>query len=111
VRSRAAKGIAANGVSESAFFTQGDSTVFVPGVVDNSGHILGVFDALTFQLPVNGSGLLANVEFNAVATSTSPLVLSNVFLNLSDTGFDVTTGVVCVTAPRASACVPSGSSG
>jgi hypothetical protein len=101
--------VTATGVTESAFFTQGDSTVFVPGIVDNTnGQILGVFDALIFQSPVNGSGVLANIEFQAIAPGISPLTLSNVFLNLSDTGFDVANGEVCVTSPAAPTCGPGG---
>jgi len=97
--------VTATGVTETSFFTQGDSTVFVPGFVDNSlGHILGVADALIFQPAVNGSGVLADVEFTAIAAGVSPLTLSNVFLNLSDTGFSVTNGSVCVTAPTAQTC-------
>jgi hypothetical protein len=97
------------GVTESPFFTQGDITVFSPGVIDNtSGNILGVADALIFQPPVNGSGDLAFIEFQAVAAGTSPLVLSNVFLNLSDTGFAVTNGSVCVNLPGGNTCTPVG---
>ena len=97
------------GVTESPFFTQGDTTVFIPGIVDNTnGQILGVFDALIFQSPVNGSGVLANIEFEAIAPGISPLTLSNVFLNLSDSGFIVTNGAVCVTPPRTTTCVPAG---
>jgi hypothetical protein len=97
------------GVTENPFFTQSDITVFVPGFVDNtSGHILGVSDALIFQPPVNGNGVLADIEFHANAQGTSPLTLSNVFLNLSDTGFTVTNGTVCVTAPGSNTCVSGG---
>ena len=99
--------VTATGVTESPFFTQSDSTVFVPGIVDNTaGLILGVSDALTFQAPVNGSGVLVNIEFQAIAPGISPLTLSNVFLNLSDSGFTVTNGEVCVTSPTAPACGP-----
>ncbi|PYM31661.1 MAG: hypothetical protein DME15_16960 [Candidatus Rokuibacteriota bacterium] len=85
------------GVTEDPFFTQGDITVFNPGVVDNTnGQILGVSDALIFQPPVNGSGTLVNIEFQAIAVGVSPLTLSNVFLNLSDQGFGVVPGVVTV---------------
>jgi len=97
--------VTATGVTESNFFTQGDITVFVPGVVDNTlGHVLGVADALIFQPPVNGSGVLAYIEFTAIAAGVSPLTLSNVFLNLSDSGFAVTNGSVCVKAPTAQTC-------
>lgn len=97
------------GVTESPFFTQSDVTVFAPGVVDNGGgKILGVADALTFQPSVNGSGVLANIEFQAVAPGTSPLVLSNVFLNGLDTGFNVTNGSVCVNPLRGNTCAGGG---
>lgn len=100
------------GVTESAFFTQGDSTVFIPGFIDNtSGQILGVSDALIFQSPVSGSGILANIEFTAIGAGTSALTLSNVFLNLSDTGFTVANGEVCVTAPGSTTCAPGGPGG
>jgi hypothetical protein len=93
--------VTATGVTESAFFTQGDIAVFNPGIVDNtSGHILGVSDALIFQSPVNGSGVLANIEFQALAPGVSPLTLSNVFLNLSDQSFEIANGQVTVNGPQ-----------
>jgi hypothetical protein len=89
--------VTATGVTENAFFTQGDITVFIPGFVDNTaGTILGVSDALTFQSPVSGSGVLATIEFTAVASGTSALTFSNTFLNLFDS-FTVPPGSVCVT--------------
>ena len=97
------------GITESAFFAQGDSTVFIPGVIDNTrGQLLGLSDALLFQLPVNGSGILANIEFTAISAGTSALTLSNAFLNLFNSGFTVTNGAVCVTSPTAPACGPGG---
>lgn len=90
--------VTATGVTEDSFFTQSDITVFNPGIVDNTnGHILGVSDALIFQAPVNGTGTLANIEFHAIALGVSPLTLSNVFLNLSNQGFQVAPGLVTVT--------------
>jgi hypothetical protein len=101
--------VTATGVTENAFFTQGDITVFIPGFVDNTtGQILGVFDALIFQSPVNGSGVLANIEFEAVNGGISPLILSNVFLNFDDSGFLVTNGQVCVNPPGGTTCPPPG---
>src|SRR6266511_3963966 len=85
------------GVSESAFFTQGDITVFNPGFVDNiAGQILGVADALMVQSPVNGSDVLADVQFTAIGAATSPLTWADVYLTLSDSGFTVTAGEVCM---------------
>lgn len=99
--------VTAASVSESAFFTQGDITVFVPGVVDNAqGAVLGASDALIFQAPVNGSGMLGFVEFKAIGTGVSSLTLSNVFLNLLDSGFSASNGSVCVNAPTAPTCQP-----
>lgn len=101
--------VTVTGVTESAFFTQGDITVFISGIVDNTnGQILGVSDALIFQSPVNGSGVLVNIEFDAIALGISPLTLSNVFLNLSNSGFDVENGEVCVKSPTATTCEPGG---
>jgi hypothetical protein len=96
------------GVTESAFFTQSDITTFNPGVVTSS-QILGVSDALSFQPAVNGDGVLVDIEFHADAPGTSPLTLSNTFLNLLDTGFSVTNGSVCVLAPGSSVCAPGSS--
>lgn len=97
--------ITANGVSQSGFFTQGDISVFVPGVLDNAaGDLLGVADALIFQPLVDGDGVLVSIEFVAIAPGHSWLTLSNVFLNLSDAGFTVANGEVCVRATPASDC-------
>ena len=97
------------GVTESAFFTQGDITVFTPGVIDNSsGQILGLSDALIFQALVNGNGVLANIEFKAISAGTSALTLSNAFVNLFNSGFTRTNGAVCVTSPTAPTCAPVG---
>jgi hypothetical protein len=107
--------VTATGVTESPFFTQGDVTVFIPGAVDNTlGQILGAADALILQPAVSGSGILANIEFFAVGAGVSPLTLSNVSLNQSNSGFAVSNGSVCVNAPpdlvsrtAAATCEPS----
>lgn len=66
-----------------------------PGAVDNTGGaILGVSASGS---AFSGSGVIANVEFTALAAGISPLNLSGVFLNLSDQGFTVTNGQICVT--------------
>lgn len=70
-----------------------------------SGLLSGVTDSMSGALTgLTGSGVVANIEFEAIASSTSPLTLSNVFLNFSDTGFDVTNGEVCVDSPSAPTC-------
>jgi hypothetical protein len=101
------------GVAESPFFTQGGPTVFIPGLVDNiNGEITLVADALTIQPSVNGSGDLAFIEFEAIAPGTSPLALSNVFLNFGlVTDFVVVNGVVCVNPAGANTCQPGGGNG
>lgn len=54
-------------------------------------------DAYVDLLPgPSGSGVLATIEFQALAVGVSPLTLSNVFLNLSDQGFQIANGQVTV---------------
>lgn len=72
----------------------GDWFFTSPGAVDNvNGQILGVSASGS---AVSGSGVLATVEFTALQRGPSPLITSGVFLNLSDNGFTVTDGSVCV---------------
>jgi hypothetical protein len=69
-----------------------------PGGVDNpQGHLLGVsaFGLSTFS----GSGVIADFQFTALSPGVSPLDFSNVFLNLSDTGFQISNGQITVTGP------------
>ncbi len=66
-----------------------------PGFVDNTqGWILGVS---TFGSAFSGGGVIANIEFTALAPGVSPLTFSNVFLNLSDQDFGITNGQITVT--------------
>ena len=75
----------------------GDWFFTSPGAIDNtSGSILGVSASGS---PFNGSGVVASFEFTALATGVSPLNFSNVFLNLSDSGFDAANGQITVSAP------------
>jgi cohesin domain-containing protein/PEP-CTERM motif-containing protein len=88
----------ANSVTEGPFMSSFGATLFVPGVIDNgTGLISGVADFYV-DLPPNpsGSGVLANIEFQALAVGVSPLTLSNVFLNLDDSGFLTVNGLVTV---------------
>ena len=74
----------------------GDWFFTSPGTVDNTGgQILGVS---AFGSAVSGSGVIADIEFQAIAPGTSPLTFQNVQLNLSDTGFTTTDGQITVTA-------------
>ncbi len=66
-----------------------------PGVVDNlGGHILGVS---AFGSAFSGDGVIADIEFTALAPGVSPLTFSNVFFNLSDQGFGIANGQITVT--------------
>ena len=72
------------------------------GFLVNGRHIVheSVADAYV-DLPPNpaGEGILAEIQFLALASGTSPLVLSNVFLNLSTQGFEIENGQITVTGP------------
>jgi general secretion pathway protein D len=77
----------------------GDWFFTSPGAVDNTlGEILGVSASGS---AVSGSGDLANIEFTALAVGVSALTLSNVFLNVSDSGFSIGNGQVTVNAAQA----------
>lgn len=67
-----------------------------PGFVDNTGgQILAVS---SFGSAFSGSGVIANIEFTALALGVSPLTFSNVFLNLLNTGFSIVDGQITVTS-------------
>lgn len=89
-------------VSEGPFLSTGGATFFVPPVIDNSsGQISGTADSLLTAISgVNGSGVLATIQFRALAQGTSVVNSFNgVFLDSSLSGIDVTTqgGSVSVT--------------
>jgi Cohesin domain len=92
--------IKANTVTEGPFLSESGTktTLFIPGVIDNvTGHITLVADSFADLPPgPSGSGVLADIEFQALAVGISPLTLSNVFLNLSDSGFGMQNGLVTV---------------
>ena len=73
-------------------------TVFSPGIIDNTtGLVFGVTNAFADLPPLpTGSGVLATIQFKGLASGTSPLTLSNTFLNFSDSGFTLANGSVCV---------------
>ena len=93
--------VRANSVTEGPFLSSSgtQSTLFVPGFIDNGGgHILGVTDLFTdISPPPSGGGVLANIEFTALAPGVSPLTFSKVFLNLSGQGFSTVNGQITVT--------------
>lgn len=91
--------VQANSVTEGPFLSSFGLTLFGPGVIDNgSGLISLVTDAYVDLPPLpSGDGVLANIEFLALSPGVSPLTFSNVFLNLSDTGFEIANGQITVT--------------
>ena len=76
-------------------FLPGDWFFGSPGAVDNAlGHILGVS---AFGSAFSGSGEIAVIDFTALTAGVSPLTFSNVFLNFSDQGFNISNGQITVT--------------
>jgi hypothetical protein len=69
-------------------------------VIDNGPGLISLVADSYVDIPPNpsGDGVLANIQFRALAPGVSPLTFSNVFLNLSGQGFDVVNGQITVTA-------------
>jgi hypothetical protein len=74
--------LAAAGVTEGSFLPNSGTTVFIPGIIDNSGGtISAIADSLIGPIPgVTGTGTLATVLFDALAPGTGTLSLSSVIL-------------------------------
>jgi hypothetical protein len=88
-------------VTEGPFMSSFGTTSFTPGVIDNGSGLISLVADFYVDLPPDpsGSGVLANIQFRALAVGVSPLTLSNVFLNLLDVSsetFDVVNGRVTV---------------
>jgi hypothetical protein len=92
--------LAAAGVTEGDFLPAGGTTLFIPGAIDDAaGSIAATADALFGTSVVTGSGALARVALNALASGTSPITLSNVILldsSLNDIPFTLSSGTVDV---------------
>lgn len=90
----------ANLVTEGPFLSVGgtSSTLFMPGVINNTSGVVSLVAASFLDLEPypSGDGILAEVAFTALANGLSPLTLSNVFLNLGDSGFTIGDGSVCI---------------
>ena len=91
--------LSAINVTEGSFLPGGGSTFFDPGSIDNTaGSISFTADTLLSAVPgVDGSGILADLQFQALAVGTSPVGLSNVILldsTLSDISFSTNGGTV-----------------
>lgn len=90
--------VQANFVTEGPFMSHFGSTLFIPGVVVNAAGLISITADFYLDLPPlpSGNGVLADIEFLALAPGVSPLTFSNVFLNLSDQGFDIANGQITV---------------
>ena len=85
---------------ETAAISQGGFLTGITGLI-LSNQFSGLADSMSGLISgsgLEGSGSLVFLEFQAIALGVSPLTFSNVFLNLSDSGFDITNGQVTVTA-------------
>lgn len=83
---------------ETGATTVGDSLTGITGFLF-PGQFSGVADSMIviFGTGLQSGGVLAFLEFKALSPGVSPLTFSNVFLNLSDTGFNIENGQVTVT--------------
>ncbi|MEW6681835.1 MAG: cohesin domain-containing protein [Nitrospirota bacterium] len=86
--------VQANSVAEGSFMSAFGLTLFGPGVIDNGAGLISLVTNAYIDLPPNpfGDGVLADIEFTALAPGVSSLSFSNVFLNFSDQGFDIANG-------------------
>jgi hypothetical protein len=94
--------VTANSVTEGPFMSAFGATLFIPGVIDNGTGLISLVADSFIDLSPNpsGSGVLADIGFTALAPGVSPLTFSNVFLNLSNSGFDIGNGQVTVTGTQ-----------
>lgn len=74
--------LAADSITEGALFADtNNNSFFLPGTIDNStGNTGTTADTLLSPPGVNGPGVLAVVDFTALAAGASPFDLSNVML-------------------------------
>ena len=81
----------ANSVTEGPFLSSFGQTAFVPGFIDNgNGLIDGISNFFVDLAPFpTGSGVLATIEFTALASGPTALATSHVFANGLDSGFTV----------------------
>src|SRR5215468_3003612 len=85
-----------NSVTEGPFMSSFGLTLFGPGAIDNIAGLISLVTDSYVDLPPDpsGNGVLANIEFSALAPGVSPLTFSNVFLNELDHGFSATNGQI-----------------
>jgi len=95
--------ISATGMSEGPFLATGGSTMFLPGSIDNvAGTIAFTANSLVGEVPgINGAGTLVTINFQALASGSSSMDLSNVILlnsSFSDIPFVTIAGTVSPSA-------------
>ena len=100
--------VQANAVAEGPFLSSFGTTLFGPGVIDNSTGLISIVTDAYVDLPPtpSGDGVLAGIDFLALAPGVSPLVLSSVFLNLSFEEFDIQQGQITVIGVPPSTAIP-----
>jgi hypothetical protein len=86
--------VRATAVTEGPFFSSAGTSIFGPGVIDNTTGLVSLVIGAYVDLPPTpaGDGVLATIEFVALAPGAPAFLLSNAFLNLLPVGFDVTNG-------------------
>ena len=69
--------LSATSVTEGGFLSTGGSTIFIPGMIDNSaGFVRFTADTLVGSvLGVNGTGTLATINFSAISPGTSSVTI------------------------------------
>ena len=90
--------VKATAVTEGSFMSAFGTTFFTPGVINTVTGLISLVADSYVDLPPDpsGGGVLANIEFTALAPGVSPLTMSNVFVNDLDAGFQTTNGQVTV---------------
>ena len=88
--------LSAGSINEGSFLPSQGVTAFIAGTIDNTaGTITATADTLIGAIPgVNGSGVLAFVDFEALSLGTSPITFSNEILLDSDLHEFPITGIV-----------------
>src|ERR1700730_13223033 len=78
--------LSAGSITEGPFLPSGGATAFIAGTVDSTaGTITATVDTLIGPIPgVNGSGVLASVDFQALSLGTSPITFPDGILLDSD---------------------------
>jgi Cohesin domain len=102
--------VTANSVTEGSFLSAFGFTLFGSGVIDNIAGAISLVTDSYVDLPPDpsGDGVLADIEFTALAPGVSPLTFSNVFLNDSDQGFNTTNGQITVGGSSVATPEPKG---